>query len=214
MINLRRVSGRLMGLGLALLAISVFIGYDAFDKLRWAEVPATIATVQPKCEMSSEQYLGLTRKTSRETVECGSVEAFRTMHPEKAWKLNQSWLLGLLVAGPRPVKTTMMVYVDAELTPGAALSVIQNPGDPGSVLPTFRGRGNLDMAGTIALLGLAWMIPSLFLRWPKPIPVDRWPQDWQISEPESDADPPAPPPLREPSITTPRRVFGRRGIDG
>ena len=150
---------RLLIYGAVLLVICGVIGFDAFSKLSWPQVEGTVLSVDPKCEMKSEQYNVLTRTTSTATIDCQAVEAFKILHPDKEWTLRRTYLTHLLIGGPQPVKTTMVVYEEPAPKSGQVLKVIQDPKDSLRVLPndtSFKDFGLAAIMGAISLLLLLW----------------------------------------------------------
>lgn len=150
---------RLVVYGAVLLIICGVIGFDAFSKLSWPHVEGTVVSVDAKCEMKSEQYNVLTRTTSTATIDCQAVEAFKILHPEKEWTLRRTYLTHLLIGGPQPVRTTMVVYEEPAPMPGQVLKVIQDPKDSLRVLPndtSFKDFGLASTMGAISLLLMLW----------------------------------------------------------
>lgn len=153
---------RIFILALSFLAFGIYAGYDSFNKLGWAKVPATLLSAEPKCAMESEQRGFMTRTTTTERIDCEAAGNFKIRHPEKDWTLRKSWLLHLAVAGPRPIATSMMVYDEFHLKPGDALRVIQDPADTARVMPADTStRGFGLAAGTLFFAVLL----LLFILW-------------------------------------------------
>jgi hypothetical protein len=201
-----RYSSRILILGLALLAFGFFVGYDTWTKLGWARVQATLVSAEPKCQMTSEQAGILTKTTSTATIDCQAVEAFKILHPEKDWTLKKTWMLNLVVAGSRPVATSMLVFDDLHLKPGDALRVIQDPTDSARVLRADQSGLGFALAAIMLVFGVLALLQWLLRRGRRPPTAPL-----QNREPEAQyAPPPSPPSAIRPAPGAPR-VFGRRG---
>jgi hypothetical protein len=204
-----RYSSRSVILGVALLAFGFFVGYDTLTKLGWAHVQATLVSAEPKCQMTSEQTGILTKTTSTATIDCQAVEAFKILHPEKDWTLKKSWMLNLVVAGSRPVATSMLVFDDLHLKPGDALSVIQDPTDSARVLRADQSGHGFALAATMMVFGLLALLHRLLRRGRRPPTAPL-----QNGEPEAKYAPPPHPPSAMPPTPGAPRPFGRRGRNG
>lgn len=207
MASRRNYSSRILILALLLLGFGIFVGYDAFSKLSWARVPATLVSADPKCEMTAEERGILTKTTSTANIDCDAVERFKILHPEKDWKVARSWLLQLVVAGPRPLATSMLVFDDLHLQPGDALRVIQDPTDSARVLRADTSSQGFGLAAINGFFGLLVLLYWLVRRGRRPPKVAS-----PGGRPQAQYAPPAPSVAMQPAPAPGApRTFGRRG---
>lgn len=140
--------------------IAVFGGKDIIKKSGWPEAPAEVLAVNVECDMESTAHKIVYKTVSTATIPCDLVEAFKTVHADKEWKVTQKFTGTLRVGtGAGAVETTMDLNKNGAREPqvGDTLTVVQNPANPTQIEPT-------GMTGTrITIVVGAGLLGALFL---------------------------------------------------
>ncbi|MER8894961.1 hypothetical protein [Mesorhizobium sp. M0676] len=90
------------------LLIAVFGGKDMIKKSGWPEAPAEILAVNVECDMESTAHKIVYKTVSTATIPCELVDAFKTVHADKEWKVTQKFTGTLRVGtGADAVEATM-----------------------------------------------------------------------------------------------------------
>ena len=203
--------------GLVVFVGAGVIGIDALEKMTWPHVQAKVVNVEPKCELKSEQYNVLTRVTSTATVDCKDVETFKILHPDKDWKVQQTYITHVTVAGAKPISTSLVLYSSPAPRAGDVLDLIQDPQDDLRVLKGNASQTGLIAALTVFIVGLFFVALRFAIRSRRRFAAG-------LIAPRIDGDDegatPQPPPSVSPASTYVRRpaaaanasgrVFGRR----
>ena len=73
------------------LVMAFFGGKDMLKKGGWPQVPAEVIAVNVECDMESTAHKIVYKTVSTATIPCELVEAFKTVHADKEWKVKQKF---------------------------------------------------------------------------------------------------------------------------
>jgi hypothetical protein len=138
------------------LLIAFFGGKDMIKKSSWPEAPAEILAVNVECNMESTAHKIVYKTVSTATIPCELVDAFKTVHADKEWKVSQKFTGTLRVGtGADAVEATMDLNKNGAREPqvGDTLTVIQNPANPTQIEPTGMTGTRLAIVIGAGLLG-------------------------------------------------------------
>lgn len=124
---------KLVMIGGFCLVMAFFGGKDMLKKGGWPEVPAEVLVVNVECDMESTAHKIVYKTVSTATIPCELVDAFKTVHADKEWKVKQKFTGTLRVGtGADAVEATMELNKDGGREPqvGDKLTVVQNPASP------------------------------------------------------------------------------------
>ncbi|MER9394127.1 MULTISPECIES: hypothetical protein [unclassified Mesorhizobium] len=138
------------------LMIAVFGGKDMIKKSGWPEAPAEILAVNVECDMESTTHKIVYKTVSTATIPCELVDAFKTVHADKEWKVTQKFTGTLRVGtGADAVEATMELNKNGAREPqvGDKLTVVQNPANPTQIERTGMTGTRLTIVIGAGLLG-------------------------------------------------------------
>ena len=138
------------------LLIAVFGGKDMIKKNGWLEAPAEILAVNVECDMKSTAHKIVYKTVSTATIPCELVDAFKTVHADKEWKVTQKFTGTLRVGtGTDAVEATMDLNKNGAREPqvGDKLTVVQNPANPTQIERTGMTGTRLTIVIGAGLLG-------------------------------------------------------------
>ena len=138
------------------LLIAVFGGKDLIKKSSWPQAPAEILAVNVECDMKSTAHKIVYKTVSTATIPCELVEAFKTVHADKEWKVTQKFTGTLRVGtGADAVEATMDLNKSGGREPqvGDTLTVVQNPTNPTQIEPAGMTGTRLTIVVGSGLLG-------------------------------------------------------------
>lgn len=130
---------KLVMIGGFCLLIAIFGGKDIIKKSGWPQAPAEILAVNVECDMESTAHKIVYKTVSTATIPCELVDAFKTVHADKEWKVTQKFTGTLRVGtGADAVEATMDLNKNGGREPqvGDTLTVVQNPANPTQIEPT------------------------------------------------------------------------------
>ncbi|MES0023848.1 MULTISPECIES: hypothetical protein [unclassified Mesorhizobium] len=136
--------------------IAVFGGKDIIKKSGWLEAPAEILAVNVECDMESTAHKIVYKTVSTATIPCELVDAFKTVHADKEWKVTQKFTGTLRVGtGTDAVEATMGLSKNGDREPqvGDKLTVVQNPANPTQIERTGMTGTRLTIVIGAGLLG-------------------------------------------------------------
>lgn len=136
--------------------IAVFGGKDMIKKNGWPEAPAEILSVNVECDMESTAHKIVYKTVSTATIPCELVDAFKTVHADKEWKVKQKFTGTLRVGtGADAVEATMDLNKNGDREPqvGDKLTVVQNPANPTQIERTGMTGTRLTIVIGAGLLG-------------------------------------------------------------
>jgi hypothetical protein len=100
------------------LLIAVFGGKDMIKKNGWPEAPAEILAVNVECDMESTAHKIVYKTVSTATIPCELVDAFKTVHADKEWKVTQKFTGTLRVGtGSDAIEATMELNKNGDREP-------------------------------------------------------------------------------------------------
>ncbi|UVK39088.1 hypothetical protein LHFGNBLO_000406 [Mesorhizobium sp. AR10] len=138
------------------LLIAVFGGKDMIKRSGWTEASAEILAVNIECDMESTAHKVVYKTVSTATIPCELVDAFKTVHADKEWKVSQKFTGTLRVGtGADAVEATMDLNKNGSREPqvGDKLTVVQNPANPTQIERTGMTGTRLTIVIGAALLG-------------------------------------------------------------
>jgi len=138
------------------LLIAVFGGKDMINKSGWPEAPAEILAVNVECNMESTAHKIIYKTVSTATIPCELVEAFKTVHADKEWKVSQKFTGTLRIGtGADAVEATMDLDKNGTREPqvGDKLTVVQNPAKPTQIERSGMTGARLTIVIGAGLLG-------------------------------------------------------------
>ena len=147
---------KLVMIGGFCLVMAFFGGKDMLKKGGWPEVPAEVLVVNVECDMESTAHKIVYKTVSTATIPCELVEAFKTVHADKEWKVKQKFTGTLRVGtGSDAVETTMELNKDGGREPqvGDKLTVVQNSANPTQIERTGMTGARLTIVIGGGLLG-------------------------------------------------------------
>ncbi|MER9447284.1 hypothetical protein [Mesorhizobium sp. M0254] len=125
-------------------------------KSGWPEAPAEILAVNVECDMESTAHKIVYKTVSTATIPCELVDAFKTVHADKEWKVTQKFTGTLRVGtGADAVEATMELNKNGAREPqvGDKLTVVQNPANPTQIERTGMTGTRLTIVIGAGLLG-------------------------------------------------------------
>lgn len=147
---------KLVMIGGFCLVMAFFGGKDMLKKGGWPEVPAEVLAVSVECDMESTAHKIVYKTVSTATIPCELVDAFKTVHADKEWKVKQKFTGTLRVgSGADAVEATMELNKDGGREPqvGDKLAVVQNPANPTQIERTGMTGARLTIVIGGGLLG-------------------------------------------------------------
>jgi hypothetical protein len=210
--------------GVMLVGIGAVGGLGALSTSNWVPAKGTVLSIDTSCEMKSTERGILTKTTTTATIDCDLVPAFKSLHSDKVWTTIEHFDAKLRVErdGVAPVVAPMALHRVNKRAPqiGDVIDVAQNPAKPEKIQPA-------GQSGQFSLISVGILAAGLVLLWlgtrGRRSRVVAGAQTITPPQPSVIAAPMAPvmeprqaqrttyvPPVREPAITSGRRVFGRR----
>lgn len=147
---------KLVVIGGFCLLIAVFGGKDLLKKNGWPQAPAEILAVSVECYMESTANKIVYKTVSSATIPCELVDAFKTVHADKQWKVTQKFTGTLRVGtGADAVEATMELNKNGAREPqvGDKLTVAQNPANPTEIERTGMTGVRLAIVAGSGMLG-------------------------------------------------------------